>query len=73
MKKLGIDDKRAAYIEAMCMPMLSQEETEYLEILREMVGDNNEISPRIRKILDREAEHLGLTPKRVQELENMKA
>ena len=73
MKKLGIDDKRAAYIEAMCMPMLSQEETEYLEILREMVGDNNEISPRIRKILDREAEHLGLTPERVQELENMKA
>ena len=70
-KKLGIDDKRATYIEATCMPKLSQEEIEYLGILRELLGDNNEISPRIRKILDREAEHLGLTPKRIQELENM--
>lgn len=71
MKKLGIDEKRAAEIEEMCIPKLSEEESEYLETFKEIAGNEDEISPRVRKILDREAEHLGLSSERIKALENM--
>ncbi len=64
--KTSSDDNQPA-----CTPKLSSEETEYIEIFREMVGNSEEISPRIRKVLDREAEHLGLSSERIKALENM--
>ena len=54
----------------MCQPVqtLSDEEVEYMEIYKEICG-NGEVSPRIRKILMREADNLGISYDRASELE----
>ncbi len=67
--KLGVTEERAAEIEASCKPSLIEAEKEYLEIYKELVGDS-EITDRKRRMLDREAESLGITPERVGELES---
>ena len=68
--KLGISEERANEIELMChpAPSFSYEEVEYIEICKEICGDG-EISPRVRKILSREAENLGISYERAIELE----
>ena len=52
------------------MPSLSEEEKEYIEIYKDMLEDG-EISERRRKILNKEAESLGIPQSRVNELEEM--
>lgn len=68
--KLGISEERAAEIEAECMPSFTEEETEYMAMFREM-KEQGEISPRNRKILNHEAEDLGITEERAAELESL--
>lgn len=69
--KLGISAERAAEIIQMCMPSLSAEEQEYIDTFHELVESSEEISPKIRRILDREAESLGISETRKTELEKM--
>lgn len=68
--KLGISEERATEIEAECMPSFTEEETEYMAMFREM-KEQGEISPRNRKILNHEAEDLGITEERAAELESL--
>lgn len=57
-------------IEEICEPSISEEEKDYLEIYKDMLKDG-EISKRRRKILNKEAESLGIPHSRVNELEEM--
>ena len=66
--KLGLSIERAAEIEAMCTPSLMEDEKEYLELYKEIIEDGP-ITERKRKMLSREAESLGISPERAEELE----
>lgn len=68
--KLGLSEEQAAYVEGLCVPGLRDEEKEYLELYREIAGESG-VTERKRKMLDREATSLGISPERVRELENM--
>ncbi len=68
--KLGISEERAVLIESQLKPSLTDEEKEYIETFKEICIDG-EISPRIRKMLDREADSLGISKDRASQLENM--
>ena len=68
--KFGISLERAAEIEKSCAPQLTDSEKEYLETFKEMT-DGKEMTERIRRILDRERESLGITKERAGELEKM--
>ena len=68
--KFGISLERAAEIEKSCAPQLTDSEKEYLETFKEMTG-GKEMTERIRRILDRERESLGITKERAGELEKM--
>jgi len=69
--KLGISLERAEEIIQMCTPSLSTEEQEYLDTLHELTENPQDISPKLRKILDREAEVLGILEQRKIELEKL--
>ena len=69
-QKFGVSEERAKLIEESCAPSLSEEEIEYIEIYKDMLKDG-EISERRRKILNKEAESLGISPSRAKELEEM--
>ena len=69
-QKFGVSEERAKLIEESCTPSLSEEEIEYIEIYKDMLKDG-EISERRRKILNKEAESLGISHSRVNELEEM--
>ena len=69
-QKFGVSEERAKLIEESCTPSLSEEEKEYIEIYKDMLEDG-EISERRRKILNKEAESLGIPQSRVNELEEM--
>ena len=69
-QKFGVSEERAKLIEESCAPSLSEEEKEYIEIYKDMLEDG-EISERRRKILNKEAESLGISQSRVKELEEM--
>lgn len=64
-----ITPERAAELENMVMPKLSDEEMEYLEALKEVMADG-EISPRDRKLLNRLRDSLCLSEEKAQALEN---
>lgn len=66
--KLGLSEEQAAKVEALCVPTLSDADKEYLEIYKEIVGDAP-ITDRKRRMLNREAESLGLSDERVRDLE----
>lgn len=66
--KLGLSEEQAAKVEALCVPSFSDAEKEYLEIYKEIVGDGP-ITDRKRRMLNREAESLGLSEERARELE----
>ena len=68
--KFGISPERAAEIESMCKPQLTEEEQEYLETFKEMTSDG-EISDRMRRLLDRERESLGISQERAEEIEHI--
>ena len=67
--KLGLSEEQAAKVESMCSPSLTEAEKEYIEIYKEIVGQD-EVTERKRRMLNREAESLGLSEERVQELES---
>ena len=69
-QKFGVSEEIAKLIEEICEPSLSEEEKDYLEIYKDMLKDG-EISKRRRKILNKEAESLGIPHSRVNELEEM--
>lgn len=69
-QKYCVSEERAKLIEESCAPSLSEEEKEYIEIYKDMLEDG-EISERRRKILNKEAESLGIPHSRVKELEEM--
>lgn len=69
-QKFGVSEERAKLIEESCAPSLSEEEKEYIEIYKDMLEDG-EISERRRKILNKEAESLGISQSRAVELEAM--
>ena len=69
-QKLGVSEERAKMIEESCAPSLTEEEKEYLEIFKDIVSEG-EISERRRKILNREAESLGISLSRVFEIEKL--
>lgn len=67
-KRLGISAQRAAEIEALCVPQLTANEQEWLEIYRELTADGV-MTERKGRLLDRERDTLGITPERAKELE----
>lgn len=69
--KIGLSEERANEIIQMCMPKLSAEEKEYIETYHELVEKGEEISPKFRRILDHEAQSLGISEERKLELEKM--
>lgn len=69
--KLGLSPERAEEIIQMCLPALSAEEQEYMDTFHELVTTAEDISPKIRRILDREAESLGISEERKVELEKL--
>mgnify|MGYP002674073935 CR=1 FL=1 len=69
--KLGLSPERAEEIIQMCLPTLSAKEQEYMDTFHELVATAEDISPKIRRILDREAESLGISEERKVELEKL--
>lgn len=68
--KLGLSEDQARRIEASCTIVLTNEEQEYAEIYKDLVEDG-EPTGRLRKLLDREADSLGLSPEQVAKVEQM--
>lgn len=68
--KLGISEERAKEIENQALPSLTDNEKEYIETYKEMC-ENGDISERVRRLLDRERESLGISKERANELEKM--
>jgi len=68
--KLGVTEERANEIIEQLQPIMTSEEQEYIETYKEMVGEDGEITSRIRRMLDREANALGIDENRKIELEN---
>lgn len=66
--KYGLTEDQAAKVEAMCIPTLTDSEKEYLEIFKDIVGDGL-MTDRKRRMLNREAESLGISAERMCELE----
>lgn len=69
--KLGLSPERAEEIIQMCLPVLSAEEQEYMDTFHELVATAEDMSPKIRRILDREAERLGISEEKKVELEKI--
>ena len=68
--KLNISAQRADEIEKSCKAQLSDEEIEYLNTYKDLAKDGI-ISDTERRLLDREAYRLGISPDRVLELEKL--
>ncbi len=67
-QKFGVSEKRAREIEESCIPKYNDNELEYISVYKELVEDCIP-SGRVRKLLDREAESLGISEQRKLELE----
>ena len=71
-KSLGISEERAAELEAMCTRVtLSADEQEYVDEYKACLADDGIVSDRERRLLDKLAKSLGITPDRAKELESM--
>lgn len=68
--KWGISEERAFEIESQCISTFTADEIEYVETFKEMC-QNGEISERIRRLLERERESLGISKSRADELEKL--
>ena len=66
--KFGISVERALEIEKEIQPSYTEEELEYIDTYKDIVGDD-EVTPKKRKILERERESLGISKERCVELE----
>lgn len=67
-KRYNISPERAAVIEEMASPKLTDDEKEYLDSVKEVLADG-EMSPRDRKLLNRLRDSLGISEERAAELE----
>lgn len=68
-KSLGISEERAAELEAQSNPsVLSADEMEYIEEFKACMADGS-ISERERRLLDRLAKSLNISPERVAQIE----
>lgn len=67
-QKFGLSQEQAQMIEESCTNVWTVQEQEYLELYKDLVEDGNP-SDRVRKMLNREAEALGLTPDQVKNIE----
>lgn len=67
-KRYNISSERAAVIEEMAAPKLTDDEKEYLDSVKEVLADG-EMSPRDRKLLNRLRDSLGISEERAAELE----
>lgn len=67
-KRYNISPERAAVIEEMAAPKLTDDEKEYLDSVKEVFADG-EMSPRDRKLLNRLRDSLGISEERAAELE----
>lgn len=71
-KSLGISESRAAELEAMCQPKtLTQEEQEYADEVKACLEDDGKITPKERRLLERLAKSLNISPQRAAEIEKM--
>ena len=68
--KYGISEDKARQIEESCKPHLTEDENEYLEIFKEMI-EEGELSDRKRRMLNREADSLGISSERRKQLESL--
>ena len=70
-KRLGLTEEQAREIEYSCStPSMSEAELEYADTYKDLVEDG-EPTGRLRKLLNREAEALGLSPEQVAKVEQM--
>lgn len=69
-KRYEITPERATEIEDMAKPKLTDEETEYVDVVKDVLADG-EMSPRDRKLLNRLRDSLGISEERAQELEKL--
>lgn len=67
--KFDISAERAAEIESLCAPQLTDNEQEYLETFKELAA--NGITDRTSRLLERERETLNITKERAAEIEQM--
>lgn len=69
-ESLGISEERATELEALCNPnVLTKEEQEYAEEVKVVLEDGS-ISDRERRLLDRLAKSLNISPDRAQQIED---
>lgn len=66
--KFGISEERAREIEEMCKTTLTEEEKVFIDMLKSILTEGG-ITQRSRRILDHEAEDLGISKERQEELE----
>lgn len=69
--KWGISEERAKEIESQVVPSLTDNEKEYIEAYKEMCKNGSNISERVRRLLEREREYLGISKERANELEHL--
>ena len=71
-EKLGISSERATELEAtLSAPQLTDEEKEYLEEYKTCFEEDEEISPKERRLLNRLRDTLGISAERAEELEKL--
>ena len=71
-KSLGISEARAAELEAMCQPnTLTAEEQEYADEVKVCLEDDGVITAKERRLLEKLAKSLGISPNRASEIERM--
>lgn len=68
--KLGISKEKAKEIESSCQPQLTESEEEYFETYLELT-EKGPLTDRVRKLLEREREMLGISKERARQIENM--
>lgn len=69
-RSLGISEARAAELETMYQPLsLTAEEQEYADEVKACLEDDGKITAKERRLLDRLAKSLGISPARASEIE----
>lgn len=66
--KLGLSEERALELMEMCLPKLTQEEQEYIELIKAIMVDN-EIPSTAMRLINRERTVLNISEERAKELE----
>ncbi len=66
--KLGLSEERALELMEMCLPKLTQDEQEYIELIKAIMVDN-EIPSTAMRLINRERTILNISEERAKELE----